>query len=141
MKPNFKGDALTQKIRFVAVGFFGFVMNYSILSIAVSLNMHQVSGEILAAIVALQATFFLHDKWTYLDKATPLSLPLHSRYALYITSNSFGSIMTVLIFSVVAQFIPIHLISLGMAAFAAMVWNYVVNKVVIWRHAAQQTEE
>ena len=134
MISNLKGEALVQKIRFLTVGVIGFITNYIILTIAVHLGMHQVPGEIVAAIIALQVTFTLHDKWTYLDKAAPLRLPFRRRYVLYITSNSFGSLMTVVLFSLITQVVSFHLISLGIAAVAAMIWNYMINKFVIWRH-------
>ena len=134
MISNLKGEALVQKIRFLTVGVVGFVTNYIILTIAIYFGMHQVNGEIVAAVFALQVTFMLHDRWTYYNKASPLKLALHRRYILYITSNSFGSLMTVVIFSLTTRFIDFHLISLGLAAVAAMIWNYMINKFIIWRH-------
>ena len=135
---RFDSESLRLKLRFLTVGLIGFFVNYIVLSISIALGLHQVPGEVVAAIVALQVTFVCHDQWTYLDKSSPLRRNITKRYAMYIASNSFGSVMTVVIFSFITQFISFHLVSLGLAAVAAMIWNYVINKVYIWQHVAKE---
>lgn len=129
----------TLTVRFLIVGGIGFVVNYSVLSLLTGfLGLHKVTAEICAAVVALQVTFLLHDNWTYKPKTTELTnkmrVALLSRYLLFITSNAFSSVMTVLLFAAFSHFIALKVVALGLAALAAMAWNYVVNKFVIWKH-------
>lgn len=121
--------------RFCTVGVIGFLTNFLILKVAIdSFHMHKIPGEVVAAIVALNVTFFLHDNWTYkvLGGENSRKLPIYERYIAYVFSNSFGSIMTVVMFAGLSGYMS-RLPALGLAALAAMVWNFFMNKVVIWR--------
>jgi putative flippase GtrA len=121
--------------KFLAVGTVGFITNYSILYFCTAeLKLHKIVGEILAMIVALHVTFALNDRWTYRlgPGHTKLSLSLKMRYILYLASNSFGSIMTIVLFALFSLAFK-NFVSLAAAAILAMVWNYMVNKIFIWK--------
>ncbi len=128
-------------LKFLIVGFIGFVANYTVLTFATSFfNLNKIFSEVIAAALALQLTFLLHDRWTYRESADDdlsLRLPLKGRYILYLTSNAFSSVMTVILFSIFTQFIVLDFVALALSAAAAMVWNYVFNKMVIWKKKTQ----
>ncbi len=126
-------DSLT--IRFVAVGGIGFVANYVTLSALTDVNhLKKVPAEIIAAAIALHVTFLLHDRWTYKAGHRELSSKsLRSRYLFYLTSNSFSSVITVVLFALFSHVIREKIIALGLSATAAMVWNYAINTFIIWR--------
>lgn len=131
--------------RFLCVGGVGFIFNYTVLQFStITFDLHKIQGEIIAAIVALQVTFLLHDNWTYeVHKNTEsvlYRLPFKKRYGAYIFSNSFGSIMTVVFFGILSM-VLIDFIALGFAAIAAMVWNFIINKFFIWRHVPLSEKE
>lgn len=124
--------------RFVCVGGVGFLCNYFVLRFSTDVFfLHKIQGEIIAAIIALQVTFFMHDNWTYeLHKDTEsfrYKMSFSKRYGSYIASNSFGSIMTVGLFGFFSTFFS-SFIALGSAAVLAMIWNFIINKFFIWRH-------
>lgn len=120
-------------IRFVIVGGIGFLTNLTILNIfEYGFGVNKIVSEILAAIVALQVTFIFHDNWTYKSKSTEYNLKFWARYPSYILSNSFGSIATVFLFSLFS-IVMSNFIALAFAATLAMIWNFFMNKVLIWR--------
>jgi putative flippase GtrA len=94
---------------------------------------NRLIGEAVAMLFSLQLTFALHDRWTYKgeDFAAGYSMGVRKRYVSYLISNSFGSVLTVVLFASFA-FLP-RFMALGAAAAVSMVWNFVFNKVVIWR--------
>ncbi|MEJ0072825.1 MAG: GtrA family protein [Candidatus Saccharibacteria bacterium] len=49
----------------MAVGVLGFLCNYLVLKICVTIGLNSLVSEIIAAAMALQVTFIAHDKWTY----------------------------------------------------------------------------
>ena len=133
----YRNKKLTMK--FGIIGGIGFVCNYAILKVGISAgHLNKIIAEILAAFVALQVTFILHDKWTYrIDKTIhKYHLNIQRRYRAYLMSNSFGSLMTVAFFALFSIFLG-HLLALGLAAIVGLIWNFVVNKAVIWHHKPQ----
>jgi len=121
--------------RFLLVGGVGFVVNYVILVALTQFNSVQhVLAEAIAAVVALQVTFVLHDRWTYQLHTPPgtARLSLKARYPTYITTNAMGSIMTIVLFGILYNYLS-RLPSLLLAAMLGIVWNYVLNTYVIWR--------
>jgi putative flippase GtrA len=132
---NIDRSTIELVIKFGLVGFLGFICNYIILKyLQDQFGTNTVVAEIIAAIIALQVTFFANDKWTYeqVRVDSKLSLSIVRRYSLYILSNSLGSIYTVLFFALFSNFLP-RLPALGLAAIIAMLWNFFVNKLVIWK--------
>lgn len=120
--------------RFLIVGVVGFFTNYFALVLMQSaLNINHITAEALAALLALQVTFLLHDQWTYTvgSKDSVRRLGLLSRYITYFTSNAFGSIMTVVGFGFLYNYLP-RLISLLIAAVGGLIWNYLMNTYIIW---------
>ena len=122
--------------RFIVVGIIGFVFNYMILTAVIDyLKLERIVAEIIAMIFALQITFFLHDRWTYSSShkhGVEYSWGLKKRYMTYLLSNSFGSLLTIVLFGVFAQYLP-KLSALACAALISMSWNFILNKVVVWR--------
>lgn len=128
-----KRDTKNLLIRFIIVGGIGFITNLFILTVLNhSFGLNKIVSEVLAAVVALQVTFLFHDNWTYKTNTTEYDLKFWARYPSYILSNSFGSIATVFLFSIFSLIMP-NAIALGFAATLAMVWNFFMNKVLIWR--------
>lgn len=128
------GEKSTTFARFIIVGIVGFLTNYAILvSLFHIANMNHVTAEIIAALVALQITFVLHDRWTYKlhTPAGTARLKLSSRYISYLASNAFGSFMTVVAFSVLYNYMN-RLPALLVSALAGVAWNYLMNTYVIW---------
>ena len=121
--------------RFIIVGSAGFLTNYFILVALTSLlGIGHVIAEFIAAILAMQTTFFLHDSWTYRLHA-PAGTEMHgmkTRYVSYIISNSFGVLVTATVFSVLFNVMN-RLPSLLIAAVVGLIWNYTVNTYVIWQ--------
>lgn len=120
--------------RFLIVGVVGFFTNYlSLVLMQNGFGLNHILAETLAALLALQVTFLLHDQWTYTvgSKDTVRRLGLLTRYLGYFTSNAFGSFMTVVGFGVLYNFLP-RLASLLIAALLGLVWNYLMNTYIIW---------
>lgn len=142
MKNKFRKIYSNRKLtaKFLAIGCIGFASNYAVLSLSTSvLHLNKIVAELIAAAVALQVTFLLHDRWTYrIDKNThTYHLGLGGRYWLYIVSNSFGSLLTVGFFAVFSGFLA-HFPALVLGAIAGLVWNFLMNKTVIWRNRARE---
>ncbi len=121
--------------RFLIVGAVGFFTNYLILvGLFHVFDINHVIAELVAAVLALQVTFVLHDRWTYnlhVPKGTArLSLP--ARYISYVASNAFGSLMTVVAFGFLYNHMS-RLPALLISALTGLVWNYLMNTYVIWR--------
>jgi putative flippase GtrA len=134
----YRNKKLTAK--FIAIGSVGFIFNYGVLKLCYhAFHFNSILSEIIAAAAALQLTFLLHDKWTYrIDRTIhKYHLSLAQRYKAYLFSNSFGSLLTVIFFALFEIFFR-HLIALGLAAIAGMIWNFVINKAIIWRHNPHQ---
>jgi putative flippase GtrA len=123
-------------IRFGIIGGVGFVTNYLTLKgLFVIFGLNRVIAELVAALVALQVTFILHDRWTYrIDQSThKYNLPFSKRYKTYLVSNSFASLLVVVFFALFSMFLG-HLAALALAAVVGLTWNYLMNKNVIWHH-------
>jgi putative flippase GtrA len=123
---------LLETTRFAIVGSIGFVANYIVLSIAQTVVDNHVLAEIIAVLFALQITFILHDAWTYKEGHHGYDKKKISRYFSYLLSNFIGSAITVLLFALVYGLTP-RFFALALAAIGGMVWNFVMNKFVIWR--------
>jgi putative flippase GtrA len=131
-----------QNYRFIIVGTSGFLFNSCLLLI---LNSHfrieKIISEVIAMIFSLQLTFILHDRWTYKDgnyKSTHYHWSLKKRYTTYLFSNSFSSVLTIFLFAVFSIFLP-RIIGLGIAALISMCWNFLMNKIMIWKHKIDET--
>jgi putative flippase GtrA len=135
----YRNKKLTAK--FGIIGGTGFVCNYIVLKIGINAGINHIIAEVIAVIVALQITFILHDKWTY--RIDPTIHKYHysfsKRYRAYIASNSFGSLLTVIFFALFALFLN-HFIALACAAVAGLMWNFLMNKAVIWKHKPHPPE-
>jgi len=127
----YKERVITTK--FLIIGTLGFLCNYLFLSLLTSIGLGRIFAEILAAVVALHLTFVMHDRWTYKNKQTKYKKNLFSRYKRYFLSNSIGSLITVLMFSIFSFFLN-HLVSLAIASLIGLVWNYTMNRVLVWRY-------
>lgn len=122
-------------VRFGLVGVLGFVCNFTILKLINDYaGVALIPSEIIAAIVALNVTFVAHDQWTYkqFHAESKMKLPLYKRYFVYTASNAFSSVMTVVLFGLLNKALH-RLPALALAALVSMVWNYFMNKLIIWR--------
>lgn len=129
-------------IKFCIVGGLAFVFNYALLIV---LNTHfgieKIPSEAIAMVLSLQLTFLLHDHWTYVDRVseTVYRRSLRERYLSYLLSNSLGSLITIVMFGVFLSFLT-KLPALAFAALMAMVWNFTMNKLVIWKTTKTSSE-
>ena len=125
---------MTQKtnLKFLAVGVIGFVCNYIVLKICTSIGWSTLFSEIAAAIIALQVTFIAHDRWTYKQNQEYKASPIR-RYRTYVVSNSFASLLVVVFFALFSIWLT-HLPALALSAIVGLVWNYLANKILIWKH-------
>lgn len=134
----FRNNALfmeteTTGARFIVVGVIGFLFNYAVLVMFTSIGYSHIVSEVIAAILALQVTFILHDRWTYKLHTHGLeALPLWGRYVSFISSNIVGSLITILIFGILYGYVN-RLPALLLAAILGLIWNYVVNLYITWR--------
>lgn len=131
---SYKQHAIT--IKFSIIGGIGFITNYLVLKGCIAaFGVNRVVAELLAALVALQVTFVLHDRWTYrIDRSThKYHMSIWQRYRTYLISNSFASLLTVVFFGFFSRFLS-HLPALGLSAVAGLTWNYLINNKVIWGH-------
>lgn len=119
-------------LKFLAVGVIGFVCNYLVLKICTSIGWHIFLSEVVAAIVALQITFIAHDRWTY-RKTQEYKVSPMRRYRIYVMSNSFASLLVVIFFTLFSIWLT-HFPALALSAIAGLLWNYMANKILIWRH-------
>lgn len=123
-------------VKFGIIGGVGFVCNFAVLKLGINYaGLNKILAEIVAALVALQVTFFLHDRWTYrIDKTIhKYHLNFSQRYRAYLVSNSFGSLLTVVFFALFSIFLG-HFPALALAAVAGLIWNFLINKTIIWHH-------
>lgn len=137
---SYKQLAVT--VKFGIIGGIGFATNYLVLKGCIAaFGVNRVIAELLAALVALQVTFVLHDRWTYrIDRSThKYHMSIWKRYRTYLVSNSFASLLTVVFFGLFSMFHE-HLPALGLAAVAGLTWNYLINKRVIWGHKPHGSE-
>lgn len=129
--------------RFLIVGSVAFIFNYCLLTF-----IHSVTGlgkfpsEALSMLVAVQLTFFMHDRWTYAESNSKRRyfLGIGKRYVSYIASNAFSAALTVVLFGLLVQFMP-NLLALGVAGVVSMAWNFIINKLFIWRHPAKKSTQ
>jgi len=76
-----KGEA----VRFAVVGVLQNALNVAVFALAVGLGLHYAAAAVLAALVALLASFLLNRGWTFPGR----SAPIHhqgARYALVFAS-------------------------------------------------------
>lgn len=121
--------------RFIIVGAVGFLSNYFILiTLTRVVQLGYVLAEVIAAIIALHVTFFFHDTWTYqlrTDRKKTM-LKLYSRYSAYLISNSFGTMMTIVTFTILYTHMN-RVPALLFSVVAGAIWNYLMNTYFIWR--------
>ncbi len=126
-------------LRFGLVGAIGFFINFAVLSF---LNGHyhvgHVLGEVFAMLVALQITFVLHDNWTYVGRDNGYSLRQIRRYLTYLLSNTAGSVITVFCYAMLSNKLTTFF-ALAIAAAIGMIWNFCINRFVIWKHRKLQS--
>lgn len=136
-----KSSDLKQIFKFGTVGVVGFVVNYLVLVLVSNEISNYLLSETLAAVVALQVTFLLHESWTYKvehsERGLVLSYPV--RYGTYLISNSTGMIMTIVIYSLLSAYFG-RLLSLALAAGISMFWNFFMNRIFIWRRKKIQID-
>ncbi len=121
-------------IRFLLVGLIGFFANYTILVICAEIfNIQHVVAEVIAVVTALHVTFILHDRWTYrlYVKKGSEKLTAVPRYLTFMTSNSLGALITVIVFAALYAHMY-RSIALLIAAIAGLMWNYFANKYITW---------
>jgi|GEM_PF-4269007 len=119
--------------KFIVVGIVAFLVNYAILELALRIvTIPKPIAATLAMIVTINLTYILHTNWTYIRKDISYYMPPIKRYLSYLSTNSTGAVITIVGFSILSSRLP-NLISLGIAAITAMIWNFLMN-LIVWRH-------
>lgn len=127
--------------RFIIVGTVGFISNYALFApLAYVLNIPKQISEILAIVVSVHVTFYLNNKWTYnhIDKSQSLN-----KYIKYIVSNAAASGISYTIF-ILFIYLFNHskitdLLALAISSGAGMIWNFILNTYLIWKHSNDST--
>lgn len=125
-----QGRAILRK--FLIVGCFAFAVNYLMLEALIAVfKLGKTSSEIIAMAFSINLTFYLHDSWTYLRERSGYRASTKTRYISYLITNSSGSILTIILFSIFSRSLP-NLPALALAALISMCWNFVMN-LIIWK--------
>ena len=119
--------------KFIVVGMVAFFVNYAILELALRfVTGSKPIAATLAMVVTINLTYILHTKWTYFRKDVNYYMSSLKWYLSYLSTNSTGAVITIVGFSILTLSLP-NLISLGIAATIAMIWNFLMN-LIVWRH-------
>lgn len=130
--------------RFLVVGGIAFIFNYCLLLLLHhAFVIDKISAEAIAMVFSVHLTFFMHDRWTYKEEgrqAGTYFMDIRKRYGSYVVSNSFSAVLTIIMFGVLSRWLP-SLLALGISALISMVWNFVANKLFIWRKPSDGAQE
>lgn len=120
-----------EDLRFVVVGGSGFLVNLVGLWILHGrFGLPLFPAQLMAAELALLSNFTLHHNWTYRDYHPTGFL---TRLGKFHATAWTGALLSSVIVWAVATYLKIHyLIALVIGAAAGLVWNYLVNKRLIW---------
>lgn len=118
--------------RFVVVGVVGFSINFALLWLQHGyLGQGLLASQLIAGEAALIGTFVLHNSWTYRNY---FSEPLWRRLAAYHASAWFGVGLNLAALILLTELTHIYyLLALTISAGAVMVWNFLFNRLIIWR--------
>lgn len=124
--------------KFIIVGSSAFVFNYLLLEMFIS-NFHlgKTVAETISMVISVNLSFLVHDKWTYVVDHSTYQTSRKYRYLSYLMTNSSGSVITIVLFTILAQNLS-NLIALALAALVAMCWNFIMN-LIIWKQKGAST--
>lgn len=125
--------------RFVAVGAFGFVINFSILSILYKvLGFDILPAQLIGAEIAILSNFYLHNNWTYKDAVKDSSWKRLLEF--HVTSWLGSGITTVTLIVLVNQGMQ-YALALVIGAILALIWNFLWTRFVVWKPKDDAYEE
>lgn len=120
-----------ETMRFLVVGGFGFIVNFSVLWLLHGLlRLPLLTSQIVAAETAIIGNFALHHWWTYKGYK---EADLTARLLKFHSSAWTGSLITTLVLVGLVRYARVHyLAALAAGALVGMTWNYLMNRFVIW---------
>jgi putative flippase GtrA len=123
-----------EAIMFVLVGCIGFMVNTLVLMLMYKkLLFGLLPSQLAAAETAILSNFTLHTKLTYTRAE---KTPILRRLGKFHLSSFAGAAITLLILLLATTWLHIYyLIALVLGAAAAMAWNFVINKLIIWKNS------
>jgi putative flippase GtrA len=118
--------------RFALVGFASFSINFLMLILLhQALGLSLVLAQLLAGETAIIGSFMLHHNWTYSKYARQ---SLWQRFLKFNASAATGSLIVLAVLLVTVHVFGFYyLVGLVLGAVAAAIWNFVMNRFVIWR--------
>ncbi len=120
-------------VRFCIVGGIGFLVNFLLLTLLYKiLSIPLFIAQLISAEIALFGNFLLHHNWTYKEKRSAKTV---KTLLIQFHASSWAAILgTAIIVSVcVNHFKMDYIVALALAGVAALFWNFVWSKYVIWR--------
>lgn len=123
-------------VKFGIVGASGFAVNAAALAILhQALALQLIPAQLIAGELAIISNFTLHHNWTY---SAYVEQHLLRRFLKFNASMVTGSLITLVVLVAGVQAAHLHyLVALVGGAAVAMLWNLVMNKLVIWRFSGQ----
>jgi putative flippase GtrA len=119
-------------VRFCIVGAIGFTLN-AVLLLLLNKNLHSpFIAQLIAGEIALFSNFMFHHHWTY--KASKVRKTITKLIVQFHITSWVAVIGCAFIVSLGIHVLHLSpLVSLALAAIAAMAWNFGWSKFVIWR--------
>ncbi len=120
-----------EEVRFLVVGGLGFSINFVALwALHGHWHMNLVPAQLIASELAVLSNFTLHHNWTYRDYS---SGRLWHRLAKFHATAWTGALIGSVVLWLGVGLLGLHyLIALALGAGVAMIWNYCLNKYVVW---------
>lgn len=119
-------------LRFALVGLASFSINFLVLIL-----LHQILGlpllwaQLIAGETAIIGSFTLHHNWTYSRYAHQSLL---RRFLKFNASAATGSLIVLAVLLLTVNLLGFYyLVGLVCGAAAAATWNFLMNRLVIWR--------
>ena len=128
-------------VRFCMVGTSGFVINFILLSLLYKLlGLPIFIAQLVASEVALFSNFLLHHHWTYKKKRVTKSL---TKLLWQFHATSWVAIVgSALLVSIGVNILRLdYVAALVISSGAALMWNFLWTKLVIWRHEHEPQRE
>lgn len=126
------------KARFIVVGGIGFIVNYIGLTILFDiLKIDIVVSQVVAAELAVVATFFGNNLWTFRFDHHHSLLNKLVRYHL---GALVGIVINDLLVILLVHYVHVYYgIALVIGSAAALLWNYSIYKRIVFKPSAQSS--
>lgn len=134
----FKLDEPQIFLKFLAVGFFGFLINALGLRILVeNFYFHPSLANIIAAEMAIISNFILNNAWTFSKRKIRNSFKIFYKFFLFNATSAFGVIFvqTAIIHLGVTVFgKSLYMVYFLIGTVILLIWNFTIYNKIIWRY-------